>query len=213
MVPLRWFWELCSRGTSTSLAAVIRRLQKLPWIDIKRVSLKTIFPRNRKCHSLTFWKDCFSRLQRNEIKHRIDPWLRPHLEHSTSSPETDYLIRGSLSLDLAPRDISEDKRLCEFFTERMRFLLRDGNTFLCNPTTPFPAIKIRDALRDSTRSHNSEVFKFPFLASMANLPEVTMPLTKVGKMPQGLSLIGGYRHDAKLLEVVDRVCDDLQKNI
>jgi amidase len=82
---------------------------------------------------------------------------------------------------------------------RMRHLLQPG-TILCLPTTPFPAPKCGlsvatlEPLRD-------RITALACHGGLTGVPQVSLPGTTVGGLPNGLSVMGARGSDATLVAV------------
>jgi aspartyl-tRNA(Asn)/glutamyl-tRNA(Gln) amidotransferase subunit A len=88
--------------------------------------------------------------------------------------------------------------------QRVRALIRQDfeNAFqrvdiLLAPTSPTPAFKLGERLKDPLAMYLSDIFTVP--ASLAGIPAISIPGGKVDGLPFGLQLIADKFQEAKLL--------------
>jgi amidase len=88
--------------------------------------------------------------------------------------------------------------------ERVRGLVADG-AVLALPTSPAPA-PLKGLPLPETDRFRARTLTLTCIAGLSGLPQVTMPVGKVGGAPVGLSLIGPAGSDAMLLELAEMIC-------
>lgn len=75
---------------------------------------------------------------------------------------------------------------------------------LCLPTAPLLA-PLRDSAEAEMARYRSQTLKLTLLASIGGLPQVSLPLAKVGSCPVGMSLVAGRGQDERLLDLAVEV--------
>ena len=149
---------------------------------------------------LSIWQRAQRVLQSSESWTTFEPWLdtcNPRLAFSVAKG----LVFGSMLTD-AERSAAALMRIEA--RARMRELLPPG-TILCLPTTPFPAplknqpLHVLNPLREriSCLTSHGGLTGVP----QVNLPGATVPGPDGGRLPIGLSIVGGRGTDLDLIAV------------
>jgi amidase len=89
---------------------------------------------------------------------------------------------------------------------RLRGLL-GGGAVMAYPTSPCPA-PLRDAPQDALQAVRVRTIGVTAIAGFAGLPEVTLPVARVGGAPVGLSLVAAPGRDRSLLDLAVAVARD-----
>lgn len=75
---------------------------------------------------------------------------------------------------------------------------------LAIPTAPGPAVPLAMPPKELD-GWRSRLLRLTCVAGLSGLPQVTLPVARVGGLPVGLSLIGPPNTDEALMEVADRL--------
>lgn len=150
--------------------------------------------------SLEEWMWRFRQIQAREIMQTQGPWIaetRPRF-----GPEIQERFDWAATIPEAAAAAAREQR--EVFAQRLAELLGD-DAVLCLPTAPGIA-PLCGASAEDLVAHRSAVLSLTSIAGLARLPQVTLPLARVGGCPLGLSLIGPASTDADLLALAEAFC-------
>lgn len=150
--------------------------------------------------SLEDWMWRFRQIQAREIMETLGPWIaetRPHF-----GPEIQERFDWAATIPEAAAAEAREAR--KGFTRRLEELLGE-DALLCLPTAPGIA-PLCSATAEDLVAHRSAVLSLTSIAGLARLPQVTLPLARVGGCPLGLSLIAPAGADADLLDFAEAVC-------
>lgn len=150
--------------------------------------------------SLEDWMWRFRWIQAREIMHTQGPWIaatRPRF-----GPEIRERFDWAATISEAAAAQARDQR--ERFAQRLAELLGE-DAVLCLPTAPGIA-PLCSATAEALVAHRSAVLSLTAIAGLARLPQVTLPLARVGGCPLGLSLIAPAGADADLLAFAQAFC-------
>ncbi|MBY0549828.1 MAG: hypothetical protein K2W95_21325 [Candidatus Obscuribacterales bacterium] len=86
-----------------------------------------------------------------------------------------------------------------FFDAISRRLQRNSPALICIPTAPVAITKAAPARTPDRTRHQKQTSMLAAIASLAGLPQVTLPLAQVDAAALGVSLIAGHRQDVSLL--------------
>ncbi len=148
---------------------------------------------------LKAWMDAFRELQGSEIWETHGSWVRK--EHPTFAP--DIAARFKLAEELHGRNLSAAASLRKEVTARLRNLLGE-NGVLVIPTVPGPApLAGGDAAQ--LEFNRSGAMSLCCIAGLTGLPQITLPVSGPGGLSLGLSVIGGFGQDLRLLAWVNEI--------
>lgn len=142
---------------------------------------------------LAEWMRRFRKIQAREIWSVHGAWIsevRPQF-----GPE--IAERFQWAENQSDQDAERAKPEREALTVRLSELLQ-GGTVACLPSTPGIAPLLR-ASGEDLAEHRSNVLALACLASLAGLPQLSLPLAQVEGCPLGISLLGEPGSDASLL--------------
>ncbi len=75
--------------------------------------------------------------------------------------------------------------------------------FLICPTTPTPAFKLGEKIKDPLEMYLSDIFTVP--ANLVGLPAISLPVGKAGNLPVGLQIIAAPWQENKLLSLAKAI--------
>jgi amidase len=109
--------------------------------------------------------------------------------------------RIALSATVKPADVAAAVVHREALTRRLVALLGDDGIIIIPTAHDLPPR--RDAPVTAQVAFREKTLALTCVASLARLPQINLPVTKVGGCPVGLSLIAGPRGDEYLLAVAE----------
>ncbi|AIQ16520.1 amidase [Paenibacillus sp. FSL H7-0357] len=148
---------------------------------------------------LTNWMDVFRELQGAEIWATHGAWIER--EQPVFGP--DIAARFAWAASVAGQDHSWAQSQRDDITARLRHLLGEDGCLVI-PTVPGPA-PLRGGDLRQLELNRSGAMMLSCIAGLAGLPQVTLPVAGPGGLPLGLSVIGGYGQDLRLLSWVRRL--------
>lgn len=194
-------FSLADAEINQALRDYMLLLGKIKNIEISFVTLSDIIgePTN-----LSIWqKDIFSINQRVEIWNAVGAWMedtQPEMsEKLKTSLETCKIFdRSTLSHALKLRE--------KMFLKTAKWM--KPNDLICFPTVPTIApLKGELDNPEKSRAYHSRAINITAFASVAKLPEISIPVTKINNVPLGLSLVGAHRQDEFLLDAAKQLFD------
>lgn len=183
-------WALVDPDNMASLSEGLRRLQSGTDSSIEM----SIAP-----EGLRVWMDIFRELQGKEIWTTHGTWIEK--EKPTFGPDIAARFSWAASLENEDHSLAASKR--EEISTRLRLLLGD-HSCLVIPTVPGPAPLRGEGLRQLELNRNGAMM-LSCIAGLAGLPQVTLPVISGSGLPLGLSVIGGYGQDLRLLSWVKSI--------
>ncbi|WP_251037627.1 amidase [Paenibacillus albidus] len=183
-------WALVGSGYAASLAEGLRRIQG----SVERSAETELAP-----EGLAAWMDVFRELQGAEIWATHGPWIER--EQPVFGP--DIAARFAWAAALSGQDHSRALALRGDIAARLRLLLGEDGCLVL-PTVPGPAPQRGGDLRQ-LEQNRSGAMKLSCIAGLAGLPQITLPVSGPGGLPLGLSVIGGYGQDQRLLSWISKV--------
>lgn len=147
------------------------------------------------------WYGLFRPIQAFEAWHSHGAWIEA--QDPTFGPGVRERFQFCKTVSAAT--VSAARAARQAVAERLRGLLGD-DAVMALPTAPVPAPPsdssqaAREAVRDRTLAVTS-------IAGLGGLPEVSLPVARVGGVPVGLSLLGAPGTDEALLDLAVAVAD------
>lgn len=179
-------WELTHDNVKEGLRPALGKLmQHFTEVSHERLA----------AHSLLNWQQAFRTIQGREVWATHGGWVRSHTPEFGPGVRERFEWASTITADTAHEASSERARI----TAELQAIVATG--LICIPTAPFLA-----PLRASTTSEQDRTSALCLLsiASLAGLPQVTMPAGVVDGCAVGLSLIGPAGSDRALLA---RACE------
>jgi len=183
-------WALAGEETAKSLAKGLEVLQH----GASRSTEIEIAP-----EGLSAWMNVFRELQGDEIWRTHGEWIER--EQPRFGP--DIAARFAWASTLLEKDHSRAEQLKEDIRSRLHLLLGDTGCIVI-PTVPGPAPLLGGDLRQLEINRNGAMM-LCCIAGLAGLPQITLPVTGQHGLPLGLSVIGGYGQDLRLLSWINEV--------
>jgi amidase len=150
--------------------------------------------------SLQDWMWRFRQIQAREIMQTQGPWISQTQPRFGPEIQERFDWAATIREDAA----AEAREQREVFARRLADLLGD-DALLCLPTAPGIA-PLCSASAEDLVAHRSAVLSLTSIAGLARLPQVTLPLARLGGCPLGLSLIAPAGADADLLAFAEGFC-------
>jgi amidase len=144
---------------------------------------------------LSNWFQAFRNLQGSEIWAEHGAWIR------ATNPDIAPAIRERFewTSTITAVDAAAAQVVRGHVTERMTQLLGD-DAVLCLPTTSGIAPRL-NLPADELAEFRSRALSLLCIAGLARLPQINLPLGKLGGCPLGLSIVGPYGSDSELLKL------------
>lgn len=150
--------------------------------------------------SLTDWMWRFRHIQAREIMQTLGPWIAE--TQPRFGPEVRERFDWAATVGETVAAEAGSQR--EDFARRLAALLGD-DALLCLPTAPGIA-PLCTGTAEELAGHRSAVLSLTAIAGLARLPQVTLPLARLGGCPLGLSLIAPAGGDEDLLAFAEAFC-------
>jgi amidase len=149
-------------------------------------------------HGIDEWLDTFRPLQLHELWSTHGAWsTAPGRVLSEAVRQ-----RIELASTVNPADVAAATVRREALTRRLIALLGDGLIVI---PTAHDLPPTRDAPVSAQVTFREKTLALTCVASLARLPQINLPVTKVGGCPVGLSLIGRPGSDETLLSVAEEL--------
>eukprot|EP00898_Chlorokybus_atmophyticus_P009229 jgi/Chlat1/936/Chrsp108S01368 len=157
--------------------------------------------------SLAAWTADFRTLQLREVWLCHKDWITEH--EPEFGPDVKERFEAASRVTAEAAKVAKQKRI--EMTEHMASLLRN-DAVLAIPTSPGPAPKLT-ASAEEMNDYRARQLQLTGIASLAGLPEVTLPIARVDGCPVGLSFIGPKGSDEELLSFAVEVMRILQPGL
>ena len=180
-------FALAEPATAAALAPAVNAVGKL----FDTVITATLSPT-----SLAEWSEHQQILQSREAWETIRDWIdavNPALSFEVSD-------RYAMARAVTDAQVAAAQAGRATVIARMNEVFADGVTAVCLPSTigPAPPVGQRVSERHTLRLRNSALTS---IAGNTGRPQISLPLATVDGLPIGLSLLGDYGADARLLEL------------
>lgn len=184
-------FELAEPATGAALESAVAAVGRL----FDEVMTEKLSPT-----SLTEWSEHQQILQSREAWESVRDWIdavNPALSFEVSDRYVQ--ARSVTDAQVAGAQAGRDAIIA-----RMNAVFQDGATAVCLPTTigPAPPLGQRVSARHALRLRNSALTS---IAGNTGRPQVSLPLAAVDGLPVGLSLLGDYGADERLLELAGEI--------
>ncbi|WP_307590356.1 amidase [Paenibacillus wynnii] len=183
-------WTLVEKESEIQLSNALSRLQTgagRAWdIEIAPEGLKV-------------WMDVFRELQGCEIWSTHGEWI----ERERPEFGPDIADRFAWASSLVAKDLTFAQQTKEGISSRLRQLLGESGCLVI-PTVPGPA-PLRGGDSRQLERNRSGAMMLCCIAGLAGLPQVTLPVNGEDGLPLGISVIGGYGQDLRLLSWIKEV--------
>ncbi|WP_312000936.1 amidase [Paenibacillus forsythiae] len=183
-------WALAAPETAGELSGALKLLQAGAGRSVQIEAAP---------EGLRAWMDVFRELQGSEIWETHGSWIRK--EQPTFAP--DIAARFKLAEELHSRDLAAAVSFREEVAARLRNLLGETGALVI-PTVPGPA-PLAGGDRAQLESDRTGAMLLCCIAGLAGLPQITLPVSGPGGLPLGLSVIGGFGQDLRLLAWVNEI--------
>ena len=146
---------------------------------------------------IALWNDQRNIIQRSEAWAGIRDWI------DRENPTFAFNVARNLAFGsvITPAQVEVARIARNRVVARARMLL-EGGAILCIPTTPFTAPPLGLSLTE-TDALSGRIGVLTSFAGMAGLPQMNLPLCRVGGKPVGLSIIGWRGADMKLVAIAN----------
>ncbi len=143
---------------------------------------------------LASWTSVFRTIQALEIWEQHGSWITKEQPAFGPGIAERFQMAGALKKE----DCQSQFNQWEKIRQQMDQLLED-DALLIIPTAPGPA-PLLNLQGEKAEHYRAKAMQLTCIAGLAGLPQVTLPLTEVGGLPVGLSIIAGRNQDKRLLE-------------
>jgi amidase len=194
-------FALADANVQESLSEPLQRLREIFGGAVRESSLQDLVGDDAG-HSFATWVDSFCVIQWAEIESCLGAWI------ANARPEFGPEIAASFQLmkQLDRCRVTEAlQRREQYFQSLHEFL--GPNDLLCIPTTPALApLKGHPPRRSSSGTgYYPRTLSLTSVAGMGRLPQVSLPIADVARVPVGLSLLARHGQDSFLLQVAKDV--------
>jgi amidase len=139
------------------------------------------------------WLECYRVLQGHEIWRELGPWIT-----ATRPTFADAIApRFADAASITAADVAHWAPVRAEFSRRVRALLADGNGLVI-PTAPSIALR-KDATGEEIGAFYARALTLTSIAGHAGVPQINLPIGRLGGCPVGLSIIAGAHRDRTLL--------------
>lgn len=153
---------------------------------------------------IDYWLDTFRPLQLYDLRATLGQWASvPGRVLSRSVSDRMKLAATVQWQDVAPAIVRREE-----LTRRLVDLLGDDGMLVIPTAHNLPPP--REATLDDLVDFREKTLALTCVASLARLPQVSLPVTTVDGCPVGLSLIGGPRADERLLSLTRTLAHQLK---
>jgi amidase len=155
-------------------------------------------------HGLTKWMEIFRVVQAREAWNNHCAWIED------AGTPTDWGVgaRFNMGSKISDEDFTEGGAAREVITARMHELLGEDGIMI-TPTTPDIA-PLKESSRDDFAAFRDQALSILCPAGLAQLPQITLPVTEFNGAPLGLSLVGSPGQDEYLLQTALSVAEKLK---
>ena len=180
-------FALAEPATAAALELAVAAVSKL----FDEVATATLSP-----VSLAEWSEHQQILQSREAWESVRDWI------DAVNPALSFEVSDRYAMARAVTDAQVDAAQAgrAAVIARMNEVYADGVTAVCLPSTvgPAPPVGQRVSERHALRLRNSALTS---VAGNTGRPQISLPLAEVDGLPVGLSLLGDYGADERLLEL------------
>lgn len=150
-------------------------------------------------HGVEEWLDTFRPLQLSELWATHGAWA------TAPGRVLSQAVRERIELSQTPRpaDVARAAVRRELLTQRLAALLGDDGVIAVPTAHDLPPL--RDAPLSAQVAFRDRTLALTCVASLARLPQINLPVTRVDGCPVGLSLIGGPGGDERLLALAEKL--------
>jgi amidase len=145
--------------------------------------------------NLSEWRDQQGTLQSNEAWDTVREWIDLTNPRFSFEVTERYVLAKHISAD----DINSAERIKAQAKDRISELLIDG-AVICLPTTVGVAPPVGQKLSERTELR-LKTSQLTCIAGTTGGPQISLPLTRVGGLPVGISLLGSPGDDEMLIEI------------
>ena len=145
--------------------------------------------------NLSEWRDQQGTLQSNEAWDTVREWIDLTNPRFSFEVTERYVLAKHISAD----DINSAERIKAQAKDRISELLIDG-AVICLPTTVGAAPPVGQKLSERTELR-LKTSQLTCIAGTTGGPQISLPLTRVGGLPVGISLLGSPGDDEMLIEI------------
>lgn len=194
-------FAIADADVQEALSEPTRQLREMFGGAVQESSLQQLIADNGG-HGFATWADTFCVIQWAEAKSCLGAWI------ASAKPEFGPEIAASFQLvnQLDRRGVSEAVQRREQYCRSLNAFLGPDD-LLCIPTTPALAPCKGDPPRRSSSGsgYYPRTLSLTSVAGMGRLPQVSLPMAAVDRVPVGLSLLARRGQDSFLLEMAKSI--------
>lgn len=192
-------FEVLDEETLAAMEAAVELVAEALGLEPQRISLAELCADDDAAHLKT-WADLYRQLTCTEALSCHGTWIAD--TKPTLGPMTAAAFRLAESIDRSR--ISEVVARRERYYRALRHTV-GANDLLCLPSAPAIAPLKGEHQLDRTSDYYSRTLAIGAISGVGRLPQVSMPLARVGSAPIGLSLVGAQGEDLSLLETAAEI--------
>ena len=144
------------------------------------------------------WLECYRVLQGADIWQQLGPWIQSAVPRFGDA----IALRFADAAAITAADVARFAPVRAAIAAQVNAALDDGVGLLM-PTTPCVALR-RDAASSEISDFYRRALTLTAAAGHAGVPQISLPVARVGGCPVGLSILAAAGHDRALLDVAGR---------
>jgi amidase len=190
-------FEIVDEDVRTVLQEPVRQIASILGLKVEELSLRRL-DRQPTEGWLEDWLAIYKTISLVEIWSTFGPWIEEH--NPSFGPRIAKNFEYAKQQDR--KKLTAAMRFRETLYKRSIELLDDGD-LLCMPTVPSPAPRKGSVGADRYRNeYLQRTVSLCSIASLCRMPQVTIPVASVDKVPIGLSLLARHDNDMAVLGAV-----------
>jgi amidase len=193
------FFALADNEVREALRSAVELLRRVFGEDVREVSLGK-FCDDAEAGQPATWIQTYRDLFGAEVGSTLGNWVaavRPELGPAAAKG---FEFAGRVDRTRINEAVARRER----YFQKLRSAM-GSRDLLCLPTTPAIAPRRGTSDHDRSGDYYSRTGSYMALAGVGRLPQVSMPLARVGSVPLGLSLIGQQYEDLFLLNIASEI--------
>ncbi|KAL4858274.1 Amidase 1 [Chlorella vulgaris] len=192
---------LCDASVASAFDSEMMGEHSVALLEAAGVALRRAAVADASTGELASWAAVFGTLHSKEVGECLGPWFCGPTRPVVSAPIARRMKSAGLVTGAA---VKAAQQQADAIVARLTSLL-GNSTVLLMPTTPFPAPLLGSDL-ESQPADVGRLMALTSIASLAGLPQVSMPLLKPeGGPPVGVSIIGPRGSDEALLALAEKL--------
>ncbi len=175
-----------------------------PAVEELRKQFAVVEEINVSTDGLEAFMECFRIVQGAEIWNSLGPWItetNPEL-----GPGIADRVQGAKAVTAEQVAVAQQAR--EQIVDRLKTVLKPGDV-LCQPSSPRVAPLKGTSTATVEVTYRYQAICLLSIAGLCGLPEISMPMARIGQHALGLSVIGSAGSDQQLLDLACTISPNL----